>query len=339
MYLKWIVLRNFRNFSDRKFDFAEGINLITGDNGVGKTNLLEAIAYLSLPRSFRRVRDRELVKWGENFFRIEGSLNTGLLDEKRVVFFSDKKELLIDGKKVENMADYLRGFIVLSFVPENQRIVDGAPQERRSALDRLIATLDSLYFRKLVSLRKAIKQKNTLLKSEAPESAILPWNRKIEEESKYIVEKRREYIEKLNRRLPSIYKEFTGLDARLIYSPSFDPDTDTLDIHLKREMEKQLSLFGPHLDRIEFSVNDRHPKVCLSEGEKRMLLFAFYLAERETMREEMGIDPVFVMDEPLSILGKRFSLSLLSQFKGQTFITSVQEIKGVDYSVIKLWRE
>jgi len=337
MILRRLSLRNFRNFENRDFEFSEGINLITGDNGTGKTNLIEAIAYLSYPRSFRQVRDQELVRWGEDFFRIEGTLAGDGSEEKRVVFYAEGKKMLkSDGKTVQSIAEYMEGFITLNFVYENQKIVDGPPRSRRDAIDRLIASLDKLYLKKLLLLRKAVRQKNMLLKKEASYDQVHPWNLKIEEEGAYISERRRHYVSKLDELVRDFFREFTGLDVTMTYRESMK---GSLDAHFEEERRRKLSLYGPHLDRVDFEIAGRSPRSCLSEGEKRMLLFAFYLASREIIKEEKGAEPVFVLDEPLSILGKRFSLNLLTEFKGQTFITAVEDVGGIEGHRIELWRE
>jgi DNA replication and repair protein RecF len=339
MQIERLRLLNFRNFHKREFEFGKGLNLIYGENGTGKTNLIEAIAYLSLPRSFRRARDRDLIRWNESFFMLEGFIKSYDIQHKLKVSLSpDGKSVMIDEKNITSLKELFRTFVVLVFSPKEHYWIDGPPVVRRKLMDWFISILDPLYFENLLRYKRNLAQKNALLKNGNAEPLARIWNRKLEETGQYIIKRREEVAVILN----DSVKRNNLLEMRvpsIKYVPSIELEEGILDSKLKEERERGFSLYGPHRDRIEFLLDGKPPQFTASEGEKRLLLLSFILTLREELRKNLGCEPVLCLDEPTSILSKKYVNNLLNRLQGQVFITSVNPLEIEGKKIYLSWRE
>jgi len=341
VYLEKIVVQNFRNFRREFFEFTPYRNIIYGLNGTGKTNLLEAIIYISSARSFRDVEDKDLLRWGESFFRVEGKLVGDRISyEVKILFVSEKvngrkkKEVLMNGKPVKRVYDLLRLWPSVTLSSSDHRLLDGSPQIRRRYFDRLISVVDPFYSSYLYRYRRSLQQKNALLKSGKNFSNIVYWNRKLEELGSYIVDKRSEWVAKITGKITETFKSFSPRKLEVRYTPSISMEEGTLDLHLDEEIRERLSLFGPHRDEINFFLDDQVVRIAASEGEKRLILFSWVMAQREILREVTNTDPVLALDDPLSVLGEDKARILLEMCEGQVFITTVRRIPEFDPLIV-----
>jgi len=202
MRIQGLHLLNYRNFAERSFYFTDGLQVIAGENGVGKTNLLEAVGYLSLGKSIRRVPDAELVRWGADFFLLEGTVEhaSGLTHRIKVRYWQGKKEAFVDGKRVEAFRNLFQVFAVVSATPLDQPVIEGEPEARRAFLDRYLGVLDPVYAQKLAQYRRALRQKNALLR-EGQVEVLAPWNRQLEQAGAYVVHRRAEMVQTLKEAL------------------------------------------------------------------------------------------------------------------------------------------
>lgn len=330
MRIREISLHHFRNYTEAHFSFDERITVIQGKNAVGKTNLLEAVAYLSLPRSFRGVRDRDLIRWGAAFFRLEGLIESSQTPHTITVRYrTGQKEIFLDGKTVHAFSELFEHFVVVTTTGRDQALLDGPPETRRRKIDWLLSVIDPIYFRHLIGYRKALVEKNRMLREGAEPEVIRAWNRKMEELGRYLVEKRSAVIPKLSERLrPRAQRFLRTEEIALVYQPSSSLEPGSLDRLLEREQALGFSLAGPHRDRIEFLVRGRSPIVSASEGEKRYLLLAFITAVSELIAEARGEYPVLALDEPKSILGWGFE-DLVAGYPGQILMTSLTPLEGI----------
>ncbi|MFO7820837.1 MAG: DNA replication and repair protein RecF, partial [Lentisphaeria bacterium] len=168
--LSRLRLRHFRNYSSLDMDFNAGLNLITGLNGQGKTNILEAVQYLSILRSFRTRKTNDLRQWGSSFFFVEGSLATRA-DEtgpwKISISYAEGRRLRVDGQVVNKAADFIGRVRCIACVPEDIMIVKGGPAERRRFIDMLLCQYSRQYLGDLVNYKMALKSRNRMLKEPA----------------------------------------------------------------------------------------------------------------------------------------------------------------------------
>lgn len=339
MHIAKLKLLNFRNFSKNEFTFSNGLNIIYGENGTGKTNLIEAIAYLSLPRSFRRAKDKDLVGWGGSFFMIEGEIiKYGVQHKIKVQISLAGKSVTIDGKNITSYTELFKTFVVLIFSLKEHYWVDGPPQVRRRFVDWFISIKDPLYFENLLRYKKNLAHKNALLKNGINISLTRIWNRKLEETGRYIIEKREEATSLLN----NIVKEENLLEKGIPfieYVPSIGLKEGVLDSKIEEEKEKGFSLYGPHRDRIEFLLDGKPSQFAASEGEKRLLLLSFLLAIRKEIKNHLGEESVLCLDEPMSILSEKYIEILLNRLEGQVFITSVKPLDAKGKKIYLSWKE
>ncbi len=310
-------LVNFRLFSRASFRFGEGAVAIVGPNGAGKTALLEAVAYLSVPKSFRGAKDAELVRWGERGFHIKGLVEReGAVREISVGFAGGRKEVRLGGKRLKAFGRLLGEFVALPVASDARGLATGNPEERRRFVDRVLSSLSPEYYRRLLLYKKALKAKNAALKRGVDPG---PWNRQLEREGRFLVERRRWLVERLNEALPRI----TRRPVRVHYKPSADMAPGSLDRLREKEAARGFSLAGPHLDIFWVSWDGRPVKIYGSGGEQRVAELAVVLATRRVMAEALGSWPVLLLDEPFSVLDEAHTRALLEHLEGQVLFTDL----------------
>ncbi len=194
MRCDWICLEKFRVFDSRRFEFSPGLNVIVGNNGVGKTTLLEAIGYLGRFRSFRTPRDAEVVRWGCDGFSVVGCVNGSR--EIRIVW-DGARRVYYQGKRVQNVRELYGEFPVIVLLGEDISLVKGSPELRRRELDALFSLIDRLYLKELVSYRRVLKQRNALLRRSAPEEQVRPWDKTFAQLAVSLSLRRRHWFSKL----------------------------------------------------------------------------------------------------------------------------------------------
>ncbi len=308
---------NFRLFSRAAFRFGEGLVAVVGPNGAGKTALLEAVAYLSVPKSFRGAKDSELVRWGERGFHLRGLVQKeGGAKEISVGYSGGKKEVRLGGKRLRHFGRLLGEFVALPVASDARGLATGNPEERRRFVDRVLSSVFPEYYRRLLIYKKALKAKNAALKRRVDPA---PWNRQLEREGRFLVEKRRWLAQRLNEALPRI----TRRPITLHYKPSSDMAPGSLDRLKARELERGFSLAGPHLDIFWVSMDGKPIKIYGSGGEQRAAELALVLAARRVMAEALGTWPVLLLDEPFAVLDREHGRALLENLEGQVIFTDL----------------
>lgn len=266
MIIKNIFASNFRNYESLElhFDPLKPINLIHSPNGMGKTNLLEIIYYLSYLRSFRSVQDSELIRKGSSFFFIEGNFDIDKINNKISVKMHEKKEVSINGKKVKKYSEILGKLLSVLFCNEDIFIINGSPLIRRKFFDTFISVIDYQYLHFLNKFQTVLKQKNFILKNGLKGDLIDVYNLQLSTFINYIQNKRKTVIEEINTIFQEyfnkigIYKE----KVKIVYSPSLKIDQcdeekiyNILNENHKKETEYKYSLFGSHRDNYIFLIN------------------------------------------------------------------------------------
>ncbi len=316
MRLEDIKLINFRRFDKLHLNFEDGLNNIFGGNGTGKSSILEAIAYLSIPRSFRGSPDRYLVRWGSDFFTIRGRVMDTTFHDISITFrLPSSKHITVDGKRIRKYSHLMETFTCMAFSTRDYAIIDASPEDRRRLFDRMISLMDQKYFVYLIRYRRVLKQKNTALKRNLPVGI---WNRQLEELARYIVSVRREVVELLSRRMDSRFRiEYMDTLKGRSYGEL-----------LEEERERGFTIAGPHRDDFIFLIDGRPMKYYASEGERRIFYLQLIVAFREIIAERTGREPVVVLDEPGNVLDERTFRRFIESLRGQVIIASLHPVEG-----------
>ncbi len=328
MALKHIEYQGFRNLVDADIQFADGFNIIVGDNGAGKTNLLEAIFYAGNASSFREKEDHNLVRFDSEFLRIEA----GADEERNAAIYLDetKKKLTLGGNSVPRISDFIGwlGITVMSI--EDIWIVRGAPAKRRAFLDWTIAKISPAYTSSLIEYRKIVKQRNRFLQSlnEGGNKNLL------EVFDEQLIECGNKIYKKRSAILPELKKSFTDFGTNFSMKKfNFDyqsicPDMKLDQNVLRRVRHREVSLgqtvVGPHRDDLFFSIDGRAMQHYASEGEERAASISLKLAEANMLHEARGERPVLLLDEVSAELDSSKRGILLGLVKGQVFYASTQ---------------
>jgi DNA replication and repair protein RecF len=339
MILENLRLVNFRSYDDKLISPDSKLEMIIGPNGVGKTNLLEAIYLLCQGGSFRLKKDHQLVKSGAPWARIEANLDLDGKPEKRVITLKVHDERIIKKLEIDgvNRIPSKHLLPVVVFEPDQMRVITEGPELRREYLDEQISFLDYEYSRKLADYKKVIRQRNRLLKlikkGEAKPEDLFVWHVKLSELAAPIVTARKEYLEDLSSKIEKDYRRISKNKDKVLvrYLPSFDREnsarlTSELFAKLERDVEVDIQTGftrrGPHRDDWELELNSKEASSGASRGEIRTLVLSLKLYEFENMREQFGITPLVLLDDVMSELDSTRRKELLEFFKEAQVVMS-----------------
>ena len=334
--LKHLELVNFRNWVKDSFDFAK-TTIIVGPNGAGKTNLIEAINLLSTGRSWRTKKDTEVISWGSDFAKIAGkaenekSLNLEIIIQPLLSFERPKiKQVKINGVK-KKLTDILGLMPSVLFSPEEIQLIDGAPVLRRRFIDILLCQVNRKYALALLDLAKIIRGRNRLLYylkiGKANLNEIDFWDEKLVILGSFILTRRKQAIDDLNKDLSQIYGEISGQEEKLQikYKATVSGDNfqKILLLNRQKEIEHTATLYGPHRDDLVFLLENKNITTFASRGEYRSAILALKVAEQKYLTKEKNFPPILLLDDVFSELDKRRRLHLVKVIKlGQTIITT-----------------
>lgn len=339
-------LRQFRNFDELDLVFPSGGVAVIGPNGSGKTNLIEALYYLEIFRSFRGAADAQLVRFGREAFHIRGRFEdptsgeelevTAAYEERRGV-----KKVTVNGAEPERLGDALGRIGVVAFSPSDVAIIAGAPGERRRFLDIMLSLNVPGYLAALQRYRHTLKQRNALLKDRVPAAQLEPWTVALVETGARVMRARAAWVEAS---APGFAERFARIGgeapARMEYRPSVadavTADTDMggvlraeLDRVNTREWERGTTLRGPHRDDLDFIAEDRAMERDLrdfgSGGQQRTAAVSLRLVEAATITRARGRAPIILLDDIFAELDPGRSERLLVQLErepGQALLTA-----------------
>lgn len=350
MYLESIKLINYRNYEDISQTFAPSFNILVGMNAQGKTNLIEAIYYLSTGRAYRPARDAQLVRWNSDFFVIAGKATNknGSIDLE--IRFRNSlvtsKEIRINGVKKNRVSELLGIFTSVLFAPEDINIIKGAPGERRRIIDNDIAQVSPAYYLNLQKYARILNQRNSLLKKittakKGTREELEVWNEQYIAASEEIIKKRLQGLEKLGPLTRLMQRKLTGgkenLEIKYLLDKRIEvKDKENLSLLLKTLLDKYReeeiirgqSLWGPHRDDFSILLNGSNLKFYGSQGQHRTAVLALKLAELEFFKAETGEYPVLLLDDVLSELDENRREYLVDTIKNkdiQCFISTTEE--------------
>ena len=346
MYLEHLHLINYRNYENQKLDLNHGINVLIGANGQGKTNLLEAIYYLSMGTNFRGNKDLELIHWEQPYFRLRGKIKKNnserCYDLDIYVDREKHKQLKINGVKYKSMSELQNYLRVILFSPDDLRIIKGSPAERRRYLDAMMCQTEKGYYRLLHDYERVVTQRNNLLKElqyrQQNKSQLEVWNRYLVEYGSQIIFKRLQFLKLLVPMARRIQQQLTQQSERftVTYHCSMgaigDFSLEQIKVLYRRIVQQKLAeeilrgttLWGPHRDDLIFYLNGMDLKRYGSQGQQRTGILSLKIAELQTFYQYYGEYPLLLLDDVMSELDDNRRHDLLEIVKKneiQTIIT------------------
>jgi len=331
-----LELNNFRNYTNAKVQFADGVNFIVGRNAQGKTNLLESLYLISVGKSPKNSKDKQIVKFGFQRAKINCDFST-IAGNKNIQLFldkQDKKAIKINNMNILKLTELVGTLSIVYFSPDEMKLIKEVPEDRRSFLDISISQFDKPYLYNLMKYNRILKMRNQILKSfDSQESKIEQlklFTPQLIDTAEKIIEKRLNFLEKLKKFAKDIHKIIT-IDENLEISYSYSKKEgltikQDLENEFNRVLEKELELgytcIGPHRDDIVFKINDLDCKSFASQGQQRTVSLVVKLSLMEVIREEIGEYPILLLDDVLSELDEARQNRLLNMTtKYQTLIT------------------
>ena len=336
MYLEELNIRNFRNYVSSSIRFGRGVNYIIGGNAQGKSNLIEAVYYLSTGRSFRTNRIFDLIKWGANAFHVRAGVADGEnVSSIDVVYQPHRASLKLDGMRAGRMGDLVGILNTIIFSPEDLYIVKGSPGIRRRFIDINISQIHPAYLRALARYGRLLKQRNAAIRSGVRHMA--HWDEQMVEFGIEIMRARARYIEKLCELARDAYSgirtdEALHLTYRSLYS-RLAGGKEVRDYHgairtaRPIEEKRRTTLVGPHVDDIDITINGRDARNFASDGQRRSIIIALKLAQFKLVKDVLGNAPLLLIDDPLAELDIERRRAVMPFFSAgvQCIITTTEE--------------
>lgn len=341
MRLDWLELVEFRSYSQLSFRPDDELNVLIGENGAGKTNLLEAIGYLSVLSSFRHAPDEALIALGAETAVLRGEVQGSVSRHRIEVLLgrSERRRVQLDGKRPRRNAELRTALRVVTFLPDDLELVKGSAGRRRTFLDDLAAQLHPAATADQGELERALRQRNTLLRQHrrnADPDALAGFEGQIAVAGARVLIHRRAAIAGLGPYLEEAYHAFGSEDVSWVYESRWAPITadepaaaaallDALERTRSQDMDRGTTTVGPQRDNPVLRLDERDSRTHASQGEQRSLVLSLRLATFDLISDTFDDRPVIVLDDVFSELDPRRAQAVLGRLPGaQTFVSSAR---------------
>lgn len=334
MYLKSLQLKNFRNYASQEALFAPGMNIVTGANAQGKTNLLDAVLLASLGKCHRAAKDKDLIMWGQDRATVFACAEKRFGDDtvEITVDRAAGKAVSVNGMPVSRLGELMGVVATVMFSPDQMRIVKDSPGERRRFMDIALCQLSKTYFYLLNRYNRIVAQRNRLIKSgHASPDALDVWDMQLCREGSKIVKTRRGFISRLEREAAEVQRFLSGgqEELRLAYEGIEGEDLAAVESNFteklaaSREIDLKMGFthIGPQRDDMRIEINGIDARTFGSQGQQRTAALSLKLAELRLAKAETGESPVLLLDDVLSELDPMRQRQLLSLVDVQTIVT------------------
>ena len=347
MYIDELKLRFYRNYQRTEVNLINGMNVIIGDNGQGKTNLLEAIYLLSTTRSHRNDDDRELINFTQEFASAELTVHRHDIEDKLgIVIHKNGKTLLINNNPVRRNSEFIGKLNAVLFAPTDRDLFDNSPRVRRKLIDIELGKLSTAYMHDLSNYLKSLKERNNYLKGVTDQIMLETYTEMLFEPEINIIRERAEFIDNLNMYMSYFYNQINGENDQVTirYQSMINEKNDrdvmlqqlktNYDNTLDRDVYLKQTNTGIHREDYIFYLNDREVSKFCSQGQKRMILLALKLSIVQIIFKIKREYPILLLDDVMSELdaNKRERLLRLLPETVQTVITTtdLQEMSLID---------
>lgn len=364
MYLQQLYLKDFRNYQEQNISFQAPRIILIGNNAQGKSNLLEAIELLSILKSNRNVKDKDLIKKNENIAQIKATLKRKYTDYELGLILRQKgkRTLTINGENVKRNLDFLGTINTVFFSSLDLDLVRGSPEYRRNWVDNILIQIEPIYASIMKEYTQVLRQRNALLKSlKKQENYNLPnnnldpnlllkiWNEKLAETGSRVTRRRARILNRITPLAQKWHRQISNETEilNINYAPNINwLKDDPLEVQkaIKNKIkERQIAEFnlgstvvGPHRDDIEFSINDTPARSYASQGQQRTIVLSLKLAELQVIEQVIGETPLLLLDDVLAELDSQRQNHLLSAIGNhfQTIITTTH-LNSFDANLLK----
>lgn len=361
MNLSQLTLKNYRNYENAILNFNNKINIIIGDNAQGKTNILEAIYFLAITKSYRTSDDVNLIRTGtfQSVVSAKAKIN-GMSKKISITFNKNTKKIVFNNNPVKKLSEFIGVLKIVLMAPEDIDIIKGSPSIRRNFLNIELSKMSKDYINKYNEYNKLLKMRNDYLKllmtnNIADHRYLDIITDKLIDRAVYIYRKRFEFLCKINYYLDSIYDNITfGRKLKIVYEPNIDIklfDDENIkkslkykyDSNLNKEMSLGMTIYGPHRDDFLFLIDDKNIEFFGSQGQQKLAVIALKLSFVYVLNELTNEMPILLLDDIFSEVDKKKKNKILEYIKniGQVVITT-NDIKDInknkldDVKIIKI---
>ncbi|MBO5141878.1 MAG: DNA replication/repair protein RecF [Clostridia bacterium] len=335
MFIKEIYLKNFRNYEEQKIELNENVNVFYGNNAQGKTNILEALYFCALGRSFRTHKESELINFKDSFSNINVNYQKNDRDNSIEISLNKKNSKVIkfNGIKLNKNSELVGHINLVIFSPDDIMILKQGPAFRRKFLDILISQLKPKYLHELNEYNKILEQRNAMLKSKRIETIDI-WNEQLAAQTEKIYNYRKEYIEKIQEKLKIIHPGLTDNKEtiEIKYKTRFkDKDTyiQILEENKTLDLLRGYTSEGAHREDFEISINNKSLSLYGSQGQHRTAVLALKIAELNIIKEEIGENPVLLLDDVTSELDEHRVMSIFEVVKDYQVLITCTDINSI----------
>ena len=345
MKLNNLFLYNCRNYTKQEIVFSKGVNFLIGENGSGKTNLLEAIYFLSFAKSYK-TNETNLIKYKTSFSRIQSEVEVkNKKHNLKVIITEQGKKAIVNEIEIKKLSNYIGTINIISFLPEDLMIIKGSPKDRRYFIDLMYGQIDRQYLKELSNYKGLLKQRNELLKNlsdnNSKDLTLLDIiTEQLADSADLIVNFRKNFIEKINSKLNEMYRFISDKNRKFVfeYKPSIEADFELfLKSRYKNDLYLKTTSYCPHRDDYDFVIDQILAKDSASQGEQRIMVLALILAISEIVYERQQERPIFLLDDVFSELDtirQNRLIKYLIKLDAQTIITTT-DLENIEESIVK----
>ncbi len=344
MWISKLKINNFRNYNNEEIQLDQNINIFYGENAQGKTNIIEAIFLSSMGKSFRAKKDNEMIKLNEQNALIEIEYNKKDRDGKIKIEIGNKKNIYLNGIKLKKLSELLGTINTVIFTPDDINILKGGPQNRRRFLDIMISQLRPNYMYNLNLYLKTLEQRNKYLRQireeHKDENLLDIWDEKLVEYGINIFKYRKEFIEKIKNNIKKLHNEITENkeDIEINYITECTEKEKYLNLLKERrklDIIKGYTTKGIHRDDFIIFINNKQLDVYGSQGQHRTAILSLKLSELNIIKEEIGENPILLLDDFMSELDEKRRKHLLEKINDtQVIITCTEKIELANKNIL-----
>ncbi|MBR3003379.1 MAG: DNA replication/repair protein RecF [Clostridia bacterium] len=348
MWISNVKIKNFRNYTDENISLNKNINIFYGENAQGKTNIIESIFLCGMGKSFRAKKDGEMINFDSQNSSIEVEFQKSDRDGKIKIELGTRKNIYLNGIKLKKLSELIGNINLVIFTPDDINILRGSPQERRRFLDIMISQLRPNYLNCLMLYLKTLEQRNNYLKQikedGKDESLLDIWDEKLADYAVSIYKYRFEFINKLQEKIEKIHEDITENKEKIVIEYVSMCEEKNLFLKALKERRKLdiikgFTTRGVHRDDFKIYINEKEVDIYGSQGQNRTAMLSLKLAELKVVYDEIGEEPILLLDDFMSELDSKRRKSFLENIGDtQVIITctekfTLENLKTFSYNV------